>query len=310
MNESLKAIENARTTRSKGDKIACLVKDIINHVSNKKDSDFNEITDIVVRQLDLLDFHIGARSLCSNIAQLIIHGSTTIRRTMCALLLKSLTTEAARGILLNENYQESRQSQVEQHKQFINQSKIRTAHRKGISVPVMIQPVAQFDFTVPFSNHVNTSNHRKNYSILLNGRNLPLPPPTTKISEKNMTYAVCFILHNSEYRPGKIRNTVVKGSLLKNMPMYLRYWTCTVLYKTYKASLLNFPRMIIGNKSFGTLVSALTCIGTFNQGLSYFYVDHKDTMDELRALTKRLFLLIEEFETDNDLVNSLVKQLD
>ena len=108
-----------------------------------------------------------------------------------------------------------------------------------------------------------------------------------------MTYAVSFVLHNSEYRPGKTRNTVVRGSLLKNVPLYLRYWTVDVLYNTYKASLQNHTGMIIGDKSFRTIVSALTRTGTFNQGLSYFYVDHKDLMDELRALKKRLLVLIE-----------------
>ena len=47
------------------------------------------------------------------------------------------------------------------------------------------------------------------------------------------------------------------------------------------------------------MVGVLTRTGTFNAGLSYFYVEHIDKMSEARALIKRLRGLIKGQENDN-----------
>ena len=111
-----------------------------------------------------------------------------------------------------------------------------------------------------------------------------------------MAYAVAFVFKNSAYRPGKTRNSVVKGSLLKNLPLYLRYSTIDILWKSYESSANAALGMNIGKLSFKIIVGALTRTGTFNQGLSYFYVQHIDQMNELRRLVKRLENLLEELE--------------
>ena len=49
----------------------------------------------------------------------------------------------------------------------------------------------------------------------------------------------------------------------------------------------------IGNKSFGIIVGDLTRTGTFNQGLSYNYVDHIDIMNQIKKAMGRLLHLVE-----------------
>jgi hypothetical protein len=122
--------------------------------------------------------------------------------------------------------------------------------------------------------------------MLVQGKYLAPRPPTTKISLDTMNYDVAYVLANSHYRPGKTRNCMVHGSLLKNLPLHLRYSSVGVLYINYTKSLTQSATTKIGYNSFRTIVAALTRTGAFNQGLSYYYVDRIDNMLQLRDATK------------------------
>ena len=130
-----------------------------------------------------------------------------------------------------QNTRNVRQEQVEKRKRFINDARTRVAQKKGVDPQLMIQAVSGRRFAKPFSDRHGNAAHRRNFDhVLSKGFDLPPRASTTKISLENMTYTVAFVLANSHYRPGKIRNCVVRGSLLKNLPLHLRYSSVRVLY--------------------------------------------------------------------------------
>ena len=195
------------------------------------------------------------------------------------------------------------------HKNAINESRIRKAERQGTQ-PILIEDCAKIEFTSPFSKTISNAQHRKIFQILAAGLDLPRPQPTTKISKESMNYAVAFILNHSHYRPGKIRSCLVNGSLLKNLPLCLRYSSVHILWNSYLDSLNHNQITKIGYHSFRTIVGALTRTGTFNQGLSYFYVNHIDQMNELRRLVKRMKELMEGLECGDAVqINKLITRL-
>ena len=76
--------------------------------------------------------------------------------------------------------------------------------------------------------------------------------------------------------------------------MLLQYSTVHTLYSYDCGSLKNQQTIKpIGNKSFEMVVGVLTRTGTFNQGLSYYYVDHMDIMSQIKKATNRLLHLVE-----------------
>ena len=109
-----------------------------------------------------------------------------------------------------------------------------------------------------------------------------------------MDYVVSYVIANSDYCPGKLHNIIIQHQELKNLPMLLRYSTVHALYSCYCGSLKNQQTIKpIGNKSFEMVVGVLTRTGTFNQGLSYYYVDHIDIMNQIKKAVNRLLHLVE-----------------
>ena len=112
-----------------------LVKEIIiPYLGKGLEQICGSILSTVIERLDVDDFCKGSQKLCLNIAKLIIDGSTNVQITATALLLDSLTTPAAKEILLKNNYSEQRQQQVKQQKQAVDETKQRTATKKGLYV--------------------------------------------------------------------------------------------------------------------------------------------------------------------------------
>ena len=298
MKHHLIHLDNARTTKSKGALLVAFVKDLIENIATDS-LQSNTIRNTLITALDPDEFQKESRVLSSNIASLIIDGSTVVRKIATALLLKSFSTDASRKLVLQENFSRRRQNRVKKQKTAINDAKTRIALKRGTDAPILVVPVAVKTFTMPFADTVSIANHRRNFDrFLANGIDIPPPHPTTKIKFESMAYAVAFVLHHSQYRPGKTRNCVVHGSLLKNLPLYLRYTRVRALFKLYIESLYGSMVRNIGYSSFIVVVSALTRVGSFNNGLSYFYTDHLDKMNQLRALHQRLLYLVTNMPDD------------
>ena len=99
---------------------------------------------------------------------------------------------------------------------------------------------------------------------------------------------------NIHYCPGKLCKIIVQHQKLKNLPMLLRYSIVHALYSCYCRSLKNQQTMKpIEIKSFQTVVGALRWRGTFNWGLSYYYVDHIDIVNRIKKVVSRLLYLVE-----------------
>ena len=292
MSDSLNELEATAAIKEKGSKLSNIVTAIIHHLAHDLDDTYTTIQNTLIQRLQRNSFARGARKLGENLANLIIDGNTMVRRISLSVLLKSFDKHECREILLKANYTDRRRNQVVKKKRAINEARTRIAEKKGID-PQLIEPVCLKAFARPFSNTRNNAVHRRNFSLLARGMELPRRPPTTKISLANMTYAVAVILANSHFRPGRLRNCKVRGSLLKNLPLHLRYSSVRVLWDNYVKSLEQHPKMAIGFNSFVSMVAALTRTGTFNQGLSYYYVDHIDKMNQLKAVAKRVSDLVD-----------------
>ena len=91
----------------------------------------------------------------------------------------------------------------------------------------------------------------------------------------------------------------------------LRYSSVDDLFNSYKKGLENRPatKAAIGKESFRMIVHALMRTGTFNQGLSYYYVNHIDNMNQVKAGVARLkeITKIEEGE-DAKYARSLIEK--
>jgi hypothetical protein len=84
--------------------------------------------------------------------------------------------------------------------------------------------------------------------------------------------------------------------VLKNLPLYMRYGSIELLYKSFCNAVPN--NLKVGEKTFRKIISATTLKGTYNQGLSYFYVDFVDLTKLLLKMLGRL----ESITADNTVV--------
>ena len=290
MKNCLLELEECKTTNGKASKLSDIVIDIVTHITAGNQDDYDDVLQSVAGKLSNDGVSKGVSKLLDNIANLVIDGSTIVRRIVTSLLLSSLTTEESRKLLLNRNYSERRKVQVIENKISVNVGRAERA-RKSNEIPVLLNPISITQFTSPFSHFPSNANHRENYkAYLAKGKDLPTPSPTTKISVLNMEYVTAWVISSSHYRPGKLRNCDVRGHKLKNLPYMLRYSSVDDLFDSYKKSLANRPvtKAAIGKESFRTIVHALTRTGTFNQGLSYYYVNHIDNMNQVKAGVARL----------------------
>jgi hypothetical protein len=73
----------------------------------------------------------------------------------------------------------------------------------------------------------------------------------------------------------------------KNVPFFLRYGSFDSLFDAYKQSIPDKKKRV-GLKTFTEIVSALSRKGTYNQGLSYYYVDFLDSIDLILKMLERL----------------------
>jgi hypothetical protein len=86
-----------------------------------------------------------------------------------------------------------------------------------------------------------------------------------------------------------------RGVKLKDLPVHLRYGPIRELYSSYCFAAKT--ELKVGEKTFREVMAALTLKGTYNQGLSYFYVDFVDMI----SLVLKVIMRLEEMVKDQGL---------
>ena len=184
---------------------------------------------------------------------------------------------------------------------------MKLAEERGTSPPISIAEEAKFKYNL--TNLISDSFCNKAkavWNVISTGGNMPSSPPVTRIYKPTMLYCVAFIIDHCQFCPGKLCNVRVSyccllftycfisinyyltfffsiifvqvyGHLLKDLPFHLRYTNVNTLYDLYKDSLVSRgvqeKKFFVGYNSFRIILNTIARPGSYNQSLSYFYVD-------------------------------------
>ena len=284
---------------------------------------------IVCRRLvkNVNDEHIGTlevgdRNVVDNVLALAKHGQTEYRNAALGILCISCSNNEVNAKLRKSHYDEARQEQVVRNKQ---KAATRPKKRKRETVSTceqngQLQPTPSTSPTtspLPDSNvdalrqfkSINNNTFTKARAlmkeVLLQGKSPPPRPSTTKISPVVLLQAIQWITSTFQYRPGKLRNYRLNGTLLKNMPVYIRDGKSHEAiyknyYKNYEAAILvKQQSKPLGQNTFSTLLKVLTEPPSANAGLSYYYVDFIDLVSELKTMLDSIEDRLNEQDLEN-----------
>jgi hypothetical protein len=84
-----------------------------------------------------------------------------------------------------------------------------------------------------------------------------------------------------------------EGTYLKNLPVYMRYGSFQELYKAYSQSVASHLR--VGRTGFQTILKVITVKGSYNRGISYYYVDFVNMINLLMEMFDRMQSITNEF---------------
>lgn len=141
--------------------------------------------------------------------------------------------------MLENGHTVMRKQQVGLRKEEVNRRHEKAAGDRGNDPPERLPIMVNEKFTVPFCNGGMVKRHKDAFHDSPSGRDLPVRPKTAKILQKRMPHLVAFTNSNTHHRPGKTRNCVVEGSLLKNLPFCLRHTSAEDLHSAHENSLAN-----------------------------------------------------------------------
>jgi hypothetical protein len=238
------------------------------------------------------------QKLLKTVTHLTAVGSQNIQKVMKALLLESMIKRNASRYLLENEYPKKKQEQVVARKRVENEGRARRAARRG-EEPVLIPESAIIKYTAPLQNNVYAARAKRVYKeYLAKGEDIPPALRPTSVSKEKVDFLMEWIVKNCQFRPGKTRNVRFKKDkiVLKNLPLYMRYGSVQSLYLSYGN--VAPQNLRVGKMTFGRVLSGTTLKGTYNQGLSYFYVDFVDLTKLLLKMLGRLESII----ADNSVV--------
>jgi hypothetical protein len=240
-----------------------------------------------------------ALNLLENVCHLAAVGTFVVRTIMNALLVVSMPNVAAAKYLLESGYSSKRQEKVIKHKAATNKNRRRKAERRAktmrmpVEEPTLIPEVSVMKFSKPLSDHTGAMNARLTYQEdLAQGRDIRKPKRPTSVSVAKIDRFMRWVTETCQYRPGKQRNVRFKKErvTLKGLPVFMRFGSLRSNFEGYCSVVADGSR--VGWLTFRTLLGATTLKGTYNQGLSYFYVDFLDLIKLMNALQKRLEFLL------------------
>jgi hypothetical protein len=193
------------------------------------------------------------------VVNLCIQGSTQTKRICNAILLHSAPTKAASQLLLHAGWGRRRREQVMTNKQAVNESKARNAERLNRPISNPKEATVGLKFSAPWSNSLCAANARKNHNnYLVQGKDIPPPIKTTKISIQSMDFVVSWICDNSQCRPGRTRNVRVHGELLRELPLCSRHSNVDELCRLCTQTSKEKGVKAVSDRSFKTCCSTLT----------------------------------------------------
>lgn len=229
----------------------------------------------------------GACAVTDAVCHLAAVGSRTVKSTMNAILVESLGDKATEELLQN-GYSKKRKEIVVKKKQAVNERRKRQAEKRGVE-PILVDEEPQLKFKAPLKNKnqkAKCRNEWKNY--LVKGKDAPVPKRACHIKEEKIDALIGFIVDNFQFRPGKTRNFRFKqdGTRLTDLPVYMRYGSYGASFASYTAAVAD--EMRVGEKAFRDILKATTIRGSYNQGLSYFYVEFIDMTKLVVEMLQRL----------------------
>jgi hypothetical protein len=232
-----------------------------------------------------------ALKLLRTIAHLAAVGSAVVQSTMKAILVHSMTNQNVARYLLENGYAKKRREQVVARKMADNEARKRRAAVRGRE-PILVPETSLRQYTAPLKNYVAAKRAKKDYSeYLAKGGDIPPVVRPTNVSEAKVDFLMAWLVKNLQFRPGKTRNVRFKKErvTLKHLPVYMRYGSLQSLYESYSDAA---DDKRVGEKTFRKIVTATSLKGTYNQGLSYFYVDFLDMIKLLLKMLDRLEKII------------------
>jgi hypothetical protein len=226
-----------------------------------------------------------ALSLMDTILGLAATAHPTVAKIFKAALVASMKNKNATKHLIESGYAKKRQRQVIEHKKAQNEARKRRGAKKNIE-PDLLEEEAIQQYKSPLTNPKAARVAQQNFTRYLSkGLEIPPTPRPTNVKMEKVDFLCQWIVFNCQFRPGKTRNVrfTKEAITLKNLPLLLRYGSGKSLYEAYAD--VAPPTLRVGHNTFFKVLKATTRKGSYNQGLSYFYVDFM----ELIALLKRMF---------------------
>ena len=236
-----------------------------------------------------------ALALMENVMHIAAVGQPSVAKQNLAMMTGSMKNANAKMYLCESGYAEKKQKKVITRKKSENEARKRRAAKRN-EEPALVEEVATLKYKSPLANTRAAATAKKNFNeYLLRGEAIPqtLRPTNVKITKIDCLIR-WFVENCGQYRPGKMRNVRFKkeGITLKNIPLYIRYGSFADIYAAYSDAVASDLK--IGNITFRVIVKAVSRKGTYNQGLSYFYVDFIEMIALLGKMFGRLQKILNE----------------
>ncbi len=211
---------------------------------------------------------------------------------MKAILVASMPNRNATQYLVDSGFPKKKQNRAIQRKKAENKARTRKAEKEN-RVPSLVEEVAKQEFRAPLKNAQAASKAQRDYNHLTQGQDLPKPVRPSNVKEVKIDFLMRWIVENCHFRPGKTRNIYFKTEKirLKNIALYIRYGSIKANHEAYcDAVPLDLK---IGHCTFRKVLSAMTLKGTYNQGLSYYWVDFVDMIQFASDMLDRLGKIVD-----------------
>ena len=127
-----------------------------------------------------------------------------------------------RQVLLDSGYPKLKQDQVKLNKRELNLKQMKLAEQRRTRPPPPLAEVATYKYKLPkLMSDSFLTKAQTVWNSISTGGDVPVVPPTTKISRPAMLYCVAYIIENCQYRPAKLRNVRVSNLSILIAELYV-----------------------------------------------------------------------------------------
>lgn len=235
-----------------------------------------------------------ANAVLNSVLDLAAIGSPTMAAGAKAILINSMANRRASRYLVESGYPSKKKERVVQRKKAENEIRRKRAAKLG-KEPMLVPEVATRQHKNPLCDKkANAKSQRIYDNYLAKGKDVPPIIRPTNVKEEKVDHLVKWIVEGFQFRPGKTRNCrfTREHTYLKNLPVYMRYGSYGTLFQNYQAA--TPPHLRVGLKTFRTILKATTVKGSYNQGLSYYYVEFVDMTKLLLKMLERVKSIVND----------------